>query len=122
MRFLVILFFFTGLQTMYGQNVPQLINKNDTINKMQVMLVGLWKDDSTNTTIEFFTSGRNLTLRQKKYYSFTFFTIDSFPLTGYSITWPPHDCYVKKIGEEHIEIQYNIFGLEPVSARFHKLK
>jgi hypothetical protein len=122
MRFLVMLFFVTCLQTVYGQNVPQLNSKNDTINKIQEMLVGLWKDDSTNNTIEFFTIGRNLTLRQKNYYPFTFITIDSFPLTGYSITWPPHDCYIKKIDEEHIGIQYNIFGLEPVSARFHKMK
>lgn len=122
MKILILLIFLLTLSPVFGQN-KEIISKNKDLKINTGFLLGFWKQDSSAVKIEFRLVHNQLQLihHDISFYDFHFFGTDSFPLTGVSMTWPPHNCSVKKLGAHRIEIEYAMFMQKPSFARFSRI-
>ena len=119
MKFIISLLLLVKLSTVLAQTEIQAKNK-DTEQVNSGFLLGFWTEETTKYKIEFKIYQNELVLVQNDYYTFNILRTDSFPLTGLSITWPPHDCIIKKLDKNSIEIQYTLFGNKPELAKYKR--
>jgi hypothetical protein len=108
-----------GLAPVYGQ-IPAPVSRDAPESNIE-FLSGHWEDDSFKTRIEFKEVNREMVLLADSFYTYHFVKVGTFPLQGVTITWPPHDCSIKKNNKDQIEITFTNFGGEPVVFRYRKI-
>jgi hypothetical protein len=116
----VILLVIPGIS--YEQTKPATVGIQDSTKAHIAFLIGCWKsNDSALTRIEFRAVQNELKLLADNSYTYEFLETTGFPFNGTTISWPPHDCLVKKLDKDHIEIQYTLFGGDPVVVKYKKV-
>ncbi|CAN5578793.1 hypothetical protein BH11BAC2_BH11BAC2_15650 [soil metagenome] len=109
MKFLMLFLLFSSIGATFAQTT--LSSPNKTLSNSNVdFLLGTWIADAAKYGITFNLFLNALTLTQEGSYTYNFLKTDSLPLTGVSMTWPPHKCTVVKLKENHIEVAYKLFG------------
>ncbi len=93
----------------------------DSAKQVQYFLAGFWQEDSAQNKIEFIPVGNSIRLLVPDAYTYEFFETNTFPLKGGTISWPPHDCEVKKINEHSIAITFTLFGGSPMLSTYKKV-
>ncbi len=118
-RFSIFIYFMSFVASAQENRLTESIKDSSKLN--MDFLVGSWLDSSLNK-IEFKSDTTGFRLVVHDAYSYEFIKPDKFPFEGVSMTWPPHDCTVKKIDGENIEIIFTLFGGTPTSIKYKRVK
>lgn len=121
MKKIILLIIIFKISPVVAQKDTVTSNKIDSSGMVRNFLAGFWEEDSTGSRIEFDITGNQLRLLDVSPLVFEFFDPASFPLNGGTISWPPHDCRVKKLNENRIEITYTLFGGEPTPVKYKRV-
>jgi hypothetical protein len=120
LKYIFLLMIISG--AVHGQTKPAPFEIQDSALAHINFLTGFWISDPTHSSIEFRMVHHELKLMADNSYSYHFFRTKDFPFNGTTISWPPHDCLVKKLDKDQIEIQYTLFGGEPIAVRYKRAR
>jgi hypothetical protein len=96
--------------------------KADSTKLIRDFLTGIWQEEADTNRIEFKISGNDLQLIDPHSYYYQFFEINSFPIQGVSLTWPPNDCQVHLVDKNWLKVIYTCFGGTPISVMYKKAR